>query len=92
MTPTQYENDEEVANIGMVDDYEKIKDMKMDDLNKYMKKKNGEKYRKDAENHPAVKQKKIKRMVKNIEANENDDVYDLSNLYGGKRKKKVNKK
>jgi hypothetical protein len=32
ITPTQYQNDEEMADIGIVDDYEKVKDMNVKNL------------------------------------------------------------
>jgi hypothetical protein len=78
------------------DDYDIIKDMPMDQLNKYLKNKQGAKNRASANLHKGVQQKRIQRRVKAIEANEPEPFYNLdygvSNLYGQGIKKKVVKR
>jgi len=77
------------------DDYDIIKDMPMDQLNKYLKKKQGAQNRASANLHKGVQKKRIQRRVKAIEANEPESEYidyGLSNLYGQGLKKKLVKK
>jgi len=77
------------------DDWDIIKDMPMKELNKYLKKKQGAKYRAEAETHKGVQRKRIQRRVKAIEANEPEPFYNLdyglSNLYNEPEIKKTKK-
>lgn len=88
---SEYQTEQDIIN----NDYDIIKDMPMNELNKYLKNKQGVKLRAEADRHKGVQQKRIKRRVKAIEANEpeNENIdYGLSNLYGQGLKKRLLKK
>jgi hypothetical protein len=96
-TTSEYNAVKEVGNTGLMDDYERVKDMPMDELNKYLKNKRGAEIRASADKHKGIQKKRIQRRVKAIEANEpeyeNID-YGLGGLYGQgiKKKKRISKK
>ena len=77
------------------DDWDIIKDMPLKELEKYLKKKEGAKKRAEADLHKGVQQKRIKRRVKAIEANEPEPFYNLDyglgNLFNEPEIKKTNK-
>jgi hypothetical protein len=94
---SEYQAVKDMGNTGLIDDYERIKDMKMDDLNKYLKNKRGAEIRASLDKHKGIQNKRIQRRVKTIEANEpeNENIdYGLSGLYGSglKKKKRISKK
>lgn len=69
------------------DDYELIKNMNMKDLNKYLKKKQGEKIKESAKTHKGVQNKRLQRRIKAIDANEmKESDIDLSGLFGAGRR------
>jgi hypothetical protein len=67
-------------------DYELIKNMNMKDLNKYLKKKQGEKIKESAKTHKGIQNKRLQRRIKAIDANEmKESDIDLSGLFGAGR-------
>lgn len=73
-------------------EYEKIKDMNMKDLNKYLKIKESKKKKEEARVHPAVKQKRLQRRLKEVEKIESErmpesnEEYNLDSLFGSGRR------
>jgi len=83
---SEYQALKEMGKMEADEEYQKVKDMSMKDLNKYLKMKEGAKIRESAKTHKGVQNKRIQRKVKAIEANEaNNSEYDLSGLFGAGR-------